>query len=145
MKALKKNDLIEQFKALQLRYKALEEQNLALLQDKKNNVEAIVLLEETVNLLEKKASKAEQRSSSAQTEIIRCEECEFPADSINDLVFHMYEFHPLEEEANKIKCNFCSDMFSNNSELMRHKKLVHIDKVQICIKFAAGECTFEES
>ena len=99
MKALKKNDLILQFRALQEKYKAIEDQNTILLQEKKNHIEAILLLEETVIILEKKTSKVEQRTSSAQTEIIRCEECEFPAETINDLVFHMYEFHTLEEEA----------------------------------------------
>ena len=129
MKALKKNDLILQFRALQEKYKAIEDQNTILLQEKKNHIEAILLLEETVIILEKKTSKVEQRTSSAQTEIIWCEECEFPAETINDLVFHMYEFHTLEEEAIQIKCNFCSDKFSDTSGLMRHKKLVHSDNV----------------
>ena len=28
---------------------------------------------------------------------------------------------------------------------MRHKKLVHSDNVQLCIKFSGGECTFGDS
>ena len=52
MKALKKNDIIIQYKALQEKHKILEEQNAILVQENKNNIEAMILLEETVNLLE---------------------------------------------------------------------------------------------
>ena len=86
MKALKKNDIIIQFKALQNRYDALEEQNRILLQEKSNHTEAIILLEETVSILEIRCSKVDQTSVEVQTEIIRCEECDFPAESMNDLV-----------------------------------------------------------
>ena len=30
---------------------------------------------------------------------------------MNDLVYHMYEFHPLEEKVPQIKCNYCDDSF----------------------------------
>ena len=48
MKAMKKNDLIIQFKDLQLKYKKLEEQKMIVLQEKENHTESILLLEETV-------------------------------------------------------------------------------------------------
>ena len=57
MKALKKNDIIIQYKALQEKHKILEEQNAILVQENKNNIEAIILLEETVNILENKRYK----------------------------------------------------------------------------------------
>ena len=92
-----------------------------------------------MKILEVKSSKVDLTSTKVQTEIIRCEECEFPAESINDLVFHMYESHPLEEEMekNKNKCNFCSEKFPDSCELMRHKKLTHIEKVQLCTQFTS--------
>ena len=77
-KALKKNDILLQFKALQEKYEALVEENNILLQEKKNNIESIRLLEETVQILETKSSKVEKKSVTVQTEIIRCEECVFP-------------------------------------------------------------------
>ena len=107
MKAMKKNDLIIQFKDLQEKYERMEKQNMILLQEKENHIESILLLEETIKILDNKASSVEKTSISVQTEIIRCEECEFPAESINDLVYHMYEFHPLEVNENTIECNYC--------------------------------------
>ena len=56
LKALKKNDILVQFTALKIRYDALEKENRNLIEDKKNNIEAILLLDETVKLLEKKIS-----------------------------------------------------------------------------------------
>ena len=41
--------------------------------------------------------------------------------------------------------NFCSEKFPDSCELMRHKKLTHIEKVQLCIQFTGGDCTYGES
>ena len=146
MKALKKNDIIIQYKALQQKYEFLEVQNKLLLEEKKNNLEAIVLLEETVTILENKSSKVEKKSVTVQTEIIRCEECEFPADNINDLVYHMYEFHPLEGLfENSMECHYCDDKFKSKSEVMAHSKLVHKENVQFCFNFNDGKCSFGDT
>ena len=142
MKAMKKNDLIIQFKDLQQKYEKMEKQNMILLQEKENHTESILLLEETVKILENKAFSVEKTSVSVQTEIIRCEECEFPAESINDLVFHMYEFHPLEVNENMVKCNYCSDTFTTKGDLMAHRKEVHTENVEPCIHFNEGKCDF---
>ena len=133
-KALKKNDLLIQFKALQEKYVALEEEN-------KNNIESILMLEETVKLLEIKSSKLEHKSVAVQTEIIRCEECEFPAENIHDLVYHMHEFHPLESESDFI-CHYCGENFETKRDLMSHRKDTHIEKVKFCSYFAEGKCIF---
>ena len=93
-KALKKNDLLIQYKNLQQKYDALEQEHKILVQDKKENIEAILMLEETVKLLEIQSNKVEKKSVVVQTEIIRCEECEFPAEDVHDLVNHMHEIHP---------------------------------------------------
>ena len=56
MKALKKEDIIARFSALQANYKILEKKNMKL--EEENNVqkESIILLEETVKVLEEKAN-----------------------------------------------------------------------------------------
>ena len=93
MKALKKQDIILQYNALKEKYESLVDEKKALKEDNKNQVESILLLEETVKLLEGRS--VNKVSTGAQTEIIRCEECEFPVETMNDLVYHMFEFHPL--------------------------------------------------
>ena len=104
-KALKKSDILLQLRALQAKYDTLEEEHNHLIEEKKGDVESILLLEETVKLLENRTSKAEQKSVTVQTEVIRCEECEFPAEDIDELVDHMYGAHPLESN-NEIECYY---------------------------------------
>ena len=50
MKALKKQDIINQFQALQEKYDSLPKDNKFLLEKNKNYVESIILLEESWNL-----------------------------------------------------------------------------------------------
>ena len=140
-KALKKNDILLQLQALQAKHKALEEENSILIQERKTNIESILMLEETVKLLERKSSKVDKKSVTVQTEIIRCEECEFPAEDINDLVYHMHEFHPLERESD-IRCHYCGENFETKRDLMIHRKNAHIEKVKLCSYFAEGKCIF---
>ena len=142
LKALKKNDIIIQFKALQQKYEAVEEKNKILLQENQNHIEAISLLEETVQLLENKSAKVEQKSVTVRTEIIRCEECEFPAEDVHELVYHMFEFHPLQGNEKGMECHYCSEEFKSKNELMFHRKLNHIEKVQICFNFNDGNLYF---
>ena len=55
----------------------------------------------------------------------------------------MYEFHPFEEKINNnIECNHCNETFKTQSELMVHKKFVHIENLQLCINFNKGKCTY---
>ena len=145
LKALKKNDIILQFQALHQKFEALEEQNKNLLQENKNHIEAIILLEETVKLLENKSSNVELKSVTVQTEIIRCEECEFPAEDVNDLVYHMYEFHPLQGNEKGMECHYCDDKFESKRDLMFHRKQAHIEKVQFCVHFNDGKCAFGDT
>ena len=74
-------------------------QNNLLTENQIKNLQAIDLLEETVNILENKLniSKVEKivLTVSAQTEVIRCEEGEYPAEDMHDLVDHMHGSHPL--------------------------------------------------
>ena len=89
---------------LTLELKKLHQDNEILLREKEENLQVILMLEETIKLMEKKenAAKVEQKSASIQTEvteaeIMRCNECEYPAEDIYDLGEHMYEFHATAE------------------------------------------------
>jgi len=140
LKALKKQELVTEYKVLQNKFQEVLKNNKILEAQNKTHLESIVLLEETVNLLEKRT--IQKTTAGVQTEIIRCEECEFPADCMNDLIYHMHEFHPLEEKQDKIKCNYCDDMFTFQKDLMLHKKVAHIEKVPFCNNFSKG-CRYE--
>ena len=80
MKALKKEDIIAQFNALQANYdilvnknKDLETKNMALEKENKTHIEAIFLLEETVKILEKQSNAQKETqpdtSKGANTEV----------------------------------------------------------------------------
>ena len=60
MKALKKEDIIAQFNALQAKYDILENKNIAMEKEIKTHIEAIYLLEETVKFLEEKRNAEKQ-------------------------------------------------------------------------------------
>ena len=85
-----------------------------------NNIEAINLLEETISVLENKLTSSNRGKDlmniSVQTEIIRCEECELPAEDMHDLVDHMHGAHPLENDG--IKCHDCWKEFQVQSDLV---------------------------
>ena len=114
-------------------------QNNLLTENQIKNLEAIDLLEETVNILENKLniSKVEKTvlTVSAQTEVIRCEECEYPAEDMHDLVDHMHGSHPLEDYKENIEYNYCGGFFLERSDLMDHLKQEHADKVPVCTLF----------
>ena len=57
---------------------------------------------------------------------------------MNDLVYHMHEFHPLEEKEDKIKCNYCDDIFTLKKDLMLHKKVAYIERVPFCTNLCMG-------
>ena len=67
-----------------------------------------------MKLLENRTSKADQKFVTVQDEIIRCEECEFPAEDIHELVDHMYGSHPLESES-EIECYHCGESFAEKN------------------------------
>ena len=127
-KALKKEDIIAHFNALQASYNVLQKKNIILEEEKKTHLEAIHLLEETVKVLETKSNKkkADKKTKEVQTDtfdsdIIRCNECDYPAEDIVDLGEHMYEFH-TENPFCHISCFYCDNSFKNKNELMRHRK-----------------------
>ena len=66
--------------------------------------------------------------------MIRCKECEYPADDIFDLGEHVYEFHG-EHEKNSLECHYCDEKFQSKRDLMVHRKEAHIEKVTTCYYF----------
>jgi hypothetical protein len=109
----RKNEILLQFKALQQKHEALEKENKHLLKEKRENIEVICMLEESVKLLEKMrdSSKVEKKSVTVQTEIISCDVCEYPAEDMVYLGKHMHEFHSLENCEQDIECHFCGEKF----------------------------------
>ena len=147
-KALKKNEIIAEYRALKEKFEVLEEEHRVLIENTQTNIEAISLLEETISILESKlnASKVEKEhiNTSVQTEIIRCEECEYPADDMHELVDHMHGAHPLDND-DCIKCDSCWKEFRVQSDLVVHIQNEHSDKVKLCSHFLEGRCIFADS
>ena len=56
LKALKKDDIIAHYTSLLAKYSILEQKNIVLEKERLTHIEAIRLLEETVNVLEKKTN-----------------------------------------------------------------------------------------
>ena len=119
--------------------------NDALLEEVKASEKAIANLERKekkyvaqIKELEQKLEKSKQESSAllqkqkvsenveagSQTDdndIMFCDECEFPADSLFELGEHVGEFHT----GLRIPCNFCSDIYTTMKCLRKHEKEVH--------------------
>jgi len=148
-KALKKNEVLAQYKALQEKFTDLQVENKLLIENQNKNIEAINLLEETVSILETQLniSKVEKEviTVSVQTEVIRCEECEYPAEDMNDLVEHMHGSHPLDDYKENIECTYCGGFFLEKNDLMFHIQQDHADKLPVCTYFLEERCTWGES
>ena len=93
------------------------------------------------------APKAIVKSVAVQTEnmemdIMRCNECEYPAEDIYDLGEHMYEIHTMENEGitDQIACYYCDDSFTTKKDLMKHRKEAHEEKISPCSFFLEGKC-----
>lgn len=134
-------DVIIQLRTLQKKFDELADEN-------QRNIEKIQTLEDTISRVNNKdnSSKSNLKSVSVQTvlfeeDIMRCNECEFPAEDIYDLGEHMYEFHG----DGAIDCYYCDDSFKTKREMMNHRKTIHADKVNTCSNFSEGHCEFNES
>ena len=76
-------------------------------------------------------------------DMMRCDECDYPAQDICDLGAHIYEVHGSEGFEDNITCNYCHDKFNSKDSLMVHRKNVHMERVSICSNFLNGACYFE--
>ena len=144
-KALKKAEILQEYQVLQKKYDALEERHIELLNTNKENIEAIRLLEETVQILESKSSQKATSITGTQTEDMErmwCIECEFPAEDLYELGEHMYEIHAEENAEYEFSCHHCGNFFKSEDNLMAHDKKNHIEKVQPCKNYLAGECDY---
>ena len=109
-KALKKNELLEQFTALQeefntikeenrillekqKRFDSIETENRELIENQKKHLEAINLLEETVTVLQNKKIDTEK-------DVYICGECEYLADCVHDFNEHTHSQDDMEIEEN---------------------------------------------
>ena len=145
MKALKKNDIILHDITLQSKYDALQEENTSLICEKKDNIEAILLLEETVKLLEMTASYVENFFTAMQTKFCGCKDCEFPAKHGNNLTEPIKGSNLVQNVQHSIKCYYCEQRFETKRELMEPRKKDHEEKAQFCSYFSEGKCDFDES
>ena len=165
MKALKKEDIIAQFNALQANYDILQNKNIvlekkieALENENKTHIEAIYLLEETVKILEKqstteKQTKEIQTDTSelkyANTEVYLCGDCDYVADCIHDFNDHTHSLDSGEDmedpENSHFSCHFCDKIFETLSEVMKHKKAVHTSSVRHCKQYLENVCFFGDS
>ena len=139
-----KSELIIQLKMLQDKYNALHS-------DHKQNIELIKCLNDKVERLEHKESskiwesKILPSSVSIQTEeIILCHKCDFEAEDKYELDAHTWELHDTEASEDIVTCWYCGDDFETKSDLMKHRKREHVDRVNICKKYAKGVCPFDE-
>ena len=99
------NEALEKDK-FSIELKNFQQENKLLKKENEENIQSIMMLEETIKLLEmkKNVAKPEQKAVSVKTEvqetdIMRCNECEFHAEDIYEthtLGEHMYEFHSKE-------------------------------------------------
>ena len=137
MKALKKNDILVQFAALKLRYEVLEKENRDLIEDKKKDIEVIILLEETVKLLETRSPPVQQMSTEMQTE---CKDWEILAEKKIDRAIHMNKNNTKDSVEQSIKCYYCEEKFILKTDLLNHRKQAHPEKAQFCIYFSEDKC-----
>lgn len=146
VKALKKQDIIVQFKALQDKYESLEKHTKILEEEKKKHIESILLLEETIKILEKRS--AQKTSVGVQTEDeqrLWCIECEYPAEDLYDLGEHMYEVHAEDNTEYEVSCHHCGNFYKTKGDLMIHSKRAHPEKVKPCRNFLEGTCDFSDN
>ena len=158
MKALKKDDIIAKFNALQANFEILEKKNGDLEKEKKTHLEAINLLEETVRILEKQAnvSTVDKKTIEIQTEtsdlkvsnteVFLCGDCDYIADCMHDFNDHTHSSDSLEDQENSLfKCNFCDQSFGTLLEVMKHNKAVHPSSVPHCKEYLDNTCFFGNS
>ena len=109
-KNLKKNELLAEYDTLQNKCKAFEDEKKIFIENEKKHLEAISLLEETINVLQTKLNRTrkdkfpsnlnttrkDKWTSTTQTEDVYfmiCEDCVNPAQDFCDLGAHIFHNH----------------------------------------------------
>ena len=91
---------------------------------------------------------------------LSCHKCDYKIDDVYELDAHRWieheddepdtNIHTVEEGrvseniTTQFNCNFCSKTYSRKSDIMKHKKQEHEEKVATCWKFVAGDCRFSD-
>ena len=174
-KVQSKAELVEEVASLKALNDALEDEN-------KKYRETITKLEEKISS-EKSHKYVDIVNSGCQTDdsdILLCEECEFPADTLYELGEHVGESHSgfripcnfcpdiytskeeLEDHVIEVHnlfqsehskqhqdiriflCRFCEKNFKSKSELMKHNKCTHKEKLSACRNFETGTCYYDD-
>ena len=95
--------------------------NYALEGENKKHRETILKLEEKLQKMNKTNDIVNTGCQTDDNDLLLCEECECPAETLYELGEHDGEYHPVL----RIPCNFCPDIFTSKEELEEHVKEVH--------------------
>ena len=74
-----------------------------------------------------------------------CNVCGFKANTIYDLNAHIETVHSnssTDDSQKLFSCQFCELRFRNKTDLIKHKKFTHTDKVSACRNFQSGKCIY---
>ena len=69
-----------------------------------------------------------------------CDQCGYIAENLEDLQAHTNMEHTSEDIIATISCDFCDHCLKNKFEVMKHKKVKHVEKVSTCWNFSLGKC-----
>ena len=139
MKPLTKAELMVKFKALEERSDKLVEENQTLrvrltsLESSKQQIAKETIENETQTI--------EIDADNEIEESFNCKTCGFEADDIYDLDAHWFSTKCGDS---LIACHFCEMNFQTKSDLMKHRKHNHPEKVNICQNFLGVGCNLGE-
>ena len=117
-KVQSKTDLIQELKELKLLNEALEKEN-------RDHIETISKLKKELQK-ENPAVTVHAGCQTQDEDLLLCEECEFPAETLYELGEHVGEFH----SGLRIPCDFCADIYLTKEELKHHVEEVHSTQLQ---------------
>ena len=114
-KVQSKADLVHEIATLKALNDALEDEN-------KKNRETISKLEEQISVqIHKSIDIVNTGCQTEDSDLLLCEECEFPAETLYELGEHVGESHT----GFRISCNLCADIYITKEELEKHEEEVH--------------------
>ena len=116
-KVQSKAELVQELKAVKLLNEALEKEN-------RDNMETISILKEKL----KKQNPVDTNNTGSQTDdadLLFCEECEQPAETLLELGEHTGEF----PTGLRIPCEFCDDIYLTKEEVKHHEIEVHTSQM----------------
>ena len=75
-----------------------------------------------------------------------CSECDFESNCVHCFGDHDHDEPENEQESQSTKftCYYCEDTFQTKADVMKHTKLIHLDKVSHCLNFLEGTCSFSD-